>query len=112
MTIQHKSKRRPARDGGTPDAEARRQLAELFASVADPATLERLFDELLTRAELHDLVLRWRLLKMLHEGVPQRVIAETLGVSLCKITRGSRVLKQPDAVITGLLRQAASPKGM
>jgi TrpR family trp operon transcriptional repressor len=112
MTIQHKSNRGAGRGGGTPDAEARRQLAELVASVGDPVTLERLFDDLFTRAELHDLVLRWRLLKMLHEGVPQRVIAETLGVSLCKITRGSRVLKQTGAVITGLLQRAASPKGM
>ena len=106
MTIQHRSNR-----GGAPETLARRELASLLAAVDDPATLERLFDDLFTRAELHDLVLRWRLLKMLHAGVPQRVIAETLGVSLCKITRGSRVLKHPDAVVTGLLRQAAAAKG-
>ncbi len=106
MTIQHRSNR-----GGAPETLARRELASLLAAVDDPATLERLFDDLFTRAELHDLVLRWRLLKMLHAGVPQRVIAETLGVSLCKITRGSRVLKQQDAVVTRLLRQVAVDKG-
>lgn len=100
-----------ARPAHIPDAETRQELASLFAAVGDPAAMARLFDDLFTRAELHDLILRWRLLKMLHAGVPQRLIAETLGVSLCKITRGSRVLKQPDAVITKLLRQAAPAKG-
>ncbi len=73
--------------------------------------MERLFDDLLTRAELRDLILRWRLLKMLDAGVPQREIAETLGISLCKITRGSRVLKQPEAVVTALLKQARTDQG-
>lgn len=35
---------------------------------------------------------------MLAEGIPQRQIAEELGVSLCKITRGARILKQTDSV--------------
>ena len=100
-----------ARPAHIPDAETRQELVSLFAAVGDPAAMARLFDDLFTRAELHDLILRWRLLKMLHAGVPQRLIAETLGVSLCKITRGSRVLKQPDAVITKLLRQVVPAKG-
>ena len=91
---------------GQTAAEARRELAAVFASVDNPAAMDRLFDDLFTRAELHDLILRWRLLRMLQEGVPQRVIADTLGISLCKITRGSRVLKQPDAIVAKLLRRA------
>ena len=110
MTIKRK-KVHSARAHGASETLARLELASLLAAVNDPATLERLFDDLFTRAEMHDLILRWRLLKMLHAGVPQRVIAETLGVSLCKITRGSRVLKQPDAVITKLLRSTAPAKG-
>jgi TrpR family trp operon transcriptional repressor len=35
---------------------------------------------------------------MLMEGVPQRQIADELGVSLCKITRGAKILKQIDSV--------------
>ena len=93
------------------DTAARRELARLLAAVRDPRDMERLFDDLLTRAELRDLILRWRLLKMLDAGVPQREIAETLGISLCKITRGSRVLKQPEAVVTTLLKQAQTDKG-
>ena len=111
MGIQNKPKRGAGRRDSAANAAARRELAELIVAIDDPAALERLFDEIFTRAELHDLVLRWRLLKMLKEGMPQRMIAENLGISLCKITRGSRVLKQPDAVIVKLLRQAGVEKG-
>jgi TrpR family trp operon transcriptional repressor len=37
-------------------------------------------------------------MKMLKAGIPQRKIASELGISLCKITRGAKVLKDPDAV--------------
>jgi Trp operon repressor len=111
MAIHHQAGVRARKASAASATEARGELAAIFASVSDPAAMERLFADLFTRAERHDLILRWRLLKMLHEGMPQRVIAGQLGISLCKITRGSRVLKQPDAVITGILRRVTSPKG-
>jgi TrpR family trp operon transcriptional repressor len=37
-------------------------------------------------------------MKMLKAGIPQRKIASELGISLCKITRGAKVLKDPGAV--------------
>ena len=42
---------------------------------------------------------------LLQAGVPQRRIAEELGISLCKITRGSRILKRPQGVIRGILEK-------
>lgn len=87
------------------DQSAAAALAEALARVDQPADLRRLLGELLTPAELHDLSLRWRLLQLLEAGVSQRRIAETLGVSLCKITRGSRVLKQAGSVTARILRQ-------
>ena len=68
MGIQNKPKRGAGRRDSAANAAARRELAELIVTIDDPAALERLFDEIFTRAELHDLVLRWRLLKMLKEG--------------------------------------------
>ena len=80
-------------------------VAALFAGVTTPQEMRRLLDEILTPAELRDLALRWRLVQRLHAGVPQRRIATELGISLCKITRGSRILKQPQGVIRSVLER-------
>jgi len=85
----------------------RLMVARLFAGIDDPRRMQRFMDELLTPAELRDLVLRWRLLQRLHAGEPQRRIADDLGVSLCKITRGSRILKQPGSVTAAILDEQA-----
>lgn len=60
--------------------------------------MRRFLEEILTPAERKDLALRWELMRRLIEGDAQRQIAEDLGVSLCKITRGARILKQADSV--------------
>ena len=54
------------------------------------ALLREFLRDLLTPAEYRDVALRWRIINMLAKGTPQRDIAESLGVSLSKITRGSR----------------------
>ncbi len=64
-----------------------------FASVDDPAVMRKLFNEVFTSSERRDIALRWELMKMIQQDVPQREIAARLGISLCKITRGSRVLR-------------------
>ena len=84
-----------------------RAVAKLFAAVRGAADMGRLLDEMLTPAEVRDLALRWRLVQRLHAGVPQRRIASELGISLCKITRGSRILKRPDGVVRRLLDRRA-----
>ena len=88
---------------GSVDEKDVQAVAELFVRVSDRQEMRRLIEELFTPAERHDLALRWRLVQQLHAGVPQRRIAAELGISLCKITRGSRILKQPKGVIRGIL---------
>ena len=83
-------------------------MARVFAGIHDPRTMRRFMEEILTPAEMRDLVLRWRLLQRLHGGEPQRRIAGELGVSLCKITRGSRILKRPESVTAGILNAQSS----
>lgn len=79
------------------------ELIELFKKVNDHETMACLFREIFTEKELSDLVLRWELMKGLHRGETQRSIAARHGISLCKITRGSRLLKDPNSVINRLL---------
>ena len=82
-----------------------RQLLHIISTITDLDDLERFFRDLFTPAELDDITLRWKLLKDLHKGMPQRKIAQKYKISLCKITRGSRVLKKKDAVVPHLLQQ-------
>jgi TrpR family trp operon transcriptional repressor len=72
--------------------------------------MKRLFNEIFTPAEIQDVALRWRLMKMLHKGVPQRQIAEKLGISLCKITRGSKILKMRHSVSKQILDNSTGDK--
>ena len=55
--------------------------------------------ELLTKSEIETLSKRWRILNMLVEGKTQREIAQELKVSLCKVTRGAKILKNKKSVI-------------
>ncbi len=56
--------------------------------------------EMLSEAEMSALSKRWRILSMLAEGRTQRDIVKELKVSLCKVTRGSKLLKDKNSVIT------------
>lgn len=79
------------------------ELLEVISSIKDLDELTRFFNEIFTPAELDDISLRWKLLKDLHEGMTQRKIAEKYGISLCKITRGSKVLKSKDSIVLKVL---------
>jgi TrpR family trp operon transcriptional repressor len=69
------------------------------------------FEEIFTPKELKDLELRWELLKELHAGQTQRSIAARHKISLCKITRGSKVLKKQGSITKRLLDSCAEKKG-
>lgn len=79
------------------------ELAELFDRAGDPRLVEQFLRELLTPAEISGLSSRWELVKRLDEGQSQRAIAAELGLSLCKITRGSRELKKPGSALRAML---------
>jgi len=59
--------------------------------------------EILTASEVETLSKRWRILKMLKEGKTQREISKDLNVSLCKVTRGSKILKNQKSVVSKIL---------
>jgi TrpR family trp operon transcriptional repressor len=80
------------------------ELAGVLCSIDSPAVMRRFLSELHTPAELEDLVLRWRLMRMLRMGRTQREISHELGISLCKITRGSRILKDRHSVTNKVMR--------
>jgi len=80
-------------------------LLQVILSIDGQEDLESFFEDIFTPAELEDISLRWKLLQDLHRGMTQRKIAEKYGISLCKITRGSKVLKNKDSVVLKVLNR-------
>jgi len=83
--------------------EVTKELIEIFARTKSRQEMEVLFREIFTPSEIDTLSLRWQLLKDLHEGKTQRKIAADRKISLCKITRGSKLLKAKDSYLKKVL---------
>ena len=73
------------------------ELVDALAKTGDSTLIKDFLTCLLTPAEIADIAARWALVKSLEQQVPQREISRDLGISLCKITRGSRELRKPDS---------------
>ncbi len=79
---------------------------EIADSLAIESSAERImvfFSEMFTESEMSNIIMRWELMKKLLNGQSQRHIAEDLSLSLCKITRGSKILKNSDSVVRSYL---------
>jgi TrpR family trp operon transcriptional repressor len=79
------------------------EMAKTLAKTGDQELIESFLRCLLTPAETADIAARWALVKELDKKIPQREISKTLGISLCKITRGSRELKKPGSAFRRIL---------
>ena len=78
-------------------------IISVFCSIDDESEMKALFDDLFTSSEVKDMINRWLLMTDLYKGKPQREIAEERKLSLCKITRGSKMLKKEDGFMHRLL---------
>ncbi len=76
------------------DGTAIRELSFVLSRADDEDLIEDFLRSILTDAEIHEIASRWSLVRMMDAGSSQRQIARELGLSLCKITRGSRELKK------------------
>lgn len=73
-----------------------KQLAQLTSVFLEHATPQRMADFLqaiLTPKELAELHSRLEIVRLLKQGLPQREIADQLGVGIATVTRGSRELQ-------------------
>ena len=80
-------------------------LIEVVARISDFEEMKSFIEEILTPKEIQDLALRWKLLQELSKGKTQRSIASQYGISLCKITRGSKILKKDNSVTKKILNR-------
>ena len=74
--------------------DAWKALLKMLAQPRTPSQWDALLEDLLTPNERHSVAERWQLVRLLSSGMPQRDIAAKLGISISKITRGSRVLQE------------------
>ena len=80
------------------DNDSIKEMSQALAACDDVELIyDFLCNGLLTENETHEVASRWALVKLIREGMSQRKIAEKLGLSLCKITRGSKELKKEDS---------------
>ncbi|WP_428897659.1 TrpR family transcriptional regulator [Parelusimicrobium proximum] len=87
------------------EAESIRSFAEAVHKIKDVDATTEFFKEIFTASELNTLALRWRLLELLNEGHSQRNISAALGISLCKITRGSKILHKRKSATKELIKK-------
>lgn len=78
-------------------AEAFKELCLALARTDNPDLIADFMKSLLTPTEFRGVSSRWALVREIDAGTTQREIARKLGLSLCKITRGSRELKKPNS---------------
>ena len=81
------------------------EIIEIVSKTTDRREMRKLFEDVFTDAERTDIAKRWYIFKELYKGTPQRRIAKDMEVSLCKITRGSKTLKNDDSVIRKVLSE-------
>lgn len=70
------------------------ELAAALAGTSDEKLIREFLLSILTENEAEEIASRWALVRLIDDGMSQRRIARSLGLSLCKITRGSRELKK------------------
>ncbi len=82
-----------------------KELFRLLAAPASPQEAELLLKDLATPQELEAFAERWQLVKMLAKGTTQREVARKLGVSISKVTRGSKWLQYGSGGFMHFLRK-------
>lgn len=80
-----------------------KELAEILVGIEDPKLMEDFLGNLLTPSELSEVSKRFQIFKLLKNGVPQRKIAEDLGVGIATISRGSRELQYGGKAVSKIL---------
>lgn len=81
------------------------ELVELLTKVDDKKLLKEFFIDLLTPNEFNEIAQRLQIVKLLKKGIPQREISKKLGISIAKVTRGSRTLLNPNGGFQKILKK-------
>ncbi len=81
------------------------EIALVLAETNDTEQIAEFLRSLLTESEADEISSRWELVKLLDDGMSQRKISDKLGISLCKITRGSKELKKDPSYFKQMIKK-------
>jgi len=81
-------------------------LAQALCKINDEKKMAAFLEEILTEAENKMISARWDLMLRLKNGETHRKIASDLRMSLCKITRGNKFLKDKNSITNSLLGES------
>ena len=82
--------------------ETLKEISHILAT-SDEQLVYDFLECIFTPTERKDISNRWLLVKEIEKGTTQREIAKKFGMSLCKITRGSRELSKPNSAFRRVL---------
>ena len=74
------------------DDDYQADLVRYLLAIDSSEAMNEALASLLTPAEYQEVSKRLQIFRLLREGVPHRKIAETLGVGIATVSRGSRAL--------------------
>ncbi|MGY4879481.1 Trp family transcriptional regulator [Vreelandella aquamarina] len=74
------------------DDDHQADLVSYLLAIDSPEAMHEALSSLLTPAEYQEISKRLQIFRLLRDGVPHRKIAETLGVGIATVSRGSRAL--------------------
>ena len=83
--------------------QALREMSTTLGHTDDADLIEDFLCSILTPSEQATIAARWELVKLIDQGVSQRKISGMLGLSLCKITRGSKELKKENSAFARMI---------
>lgn len=86
-----------------------KDLYELLCAVETPEEARDLLADILTPGELHSVAERWQEIQMLAAGMTQRDVAKKMGISISKVTRGSRMLQYGSGGFRHFLKKLGKP---
>ena len=87
------------------------ELADAVARLRGADAVARFLEELFTPSECVEMSKRWALTRELLAGKSQRDIARELGLSLCKITRGAKLVRNPDSLLRHSVQSRRKARG-
>ena len=81
------------------------EISKIIKNIKSETEVQNFLLELLTESEVETLSKRWHIVKLLNTGKTQREIAKELNVSLCKVTRGAKILKNKNSVVNKYIKE-------